>query len=79
MTFAEWIQAQPRGTMKRLEREIRIGYSTLHKLKGGAGIARYAVAQRLSDATGGLVSIDEICNPRRPIRKARARSLKRAG
>jgi transcriptional regulator with XRE-family HTH domain len=61
MTFDDWAKKQPHGTLKRLERELGVGYSTLMRLRRGEHIARYDVAKKISDATGGEVSVDEIC------------------
>ncbi len=64
MDFAAWIQTQPYGTLKRIEREHRVGYMTLHRLKKGERLDSYELASRVSRATDGAVSIDELCAPR---------------
>ena len=63
MTFKEWADQQPRGALKRIERELGVGYSTLMKLCAGGSVARYETAKRISDATDGAVSVEELCNP----------------
>lgn len=61
MRFDEWIRTQPHGTMKRLEHEMRVGYTTLQRLRAGERIRRYDIARRISDATGGAVTITDLC------------------
>jgi hypothetical protein len=61
MTFAEWVKDQPYGVMKRLEREHGFGYQTLSRVKRGERLKRYDIARRLSAATGGAVSIADLC------------------
>lgn len=66
MRFDAWVRKQPRGTLKRLERDAGVGYMTLMRAMRGDLIATYAVAKRISDATGGAVSIDELCEAEEP-------------
>ncbi len=61
MDFPTWVQSQPRGVLKRIERDCGIGYTTLHRLKRGARLDSYDLAKRLSAATGGEVTIDDLC------------------
>lgn len=62
MDFPTWAALQPHGTLKRIERETRIGYTTLHRLKRGDRLDSYQLAERVSRATGGAVSIDDLCH-----------------
>lgn len=64
MDFPSWAKAQPHGTLKRIEREQGVGYMTLYRLKRGERIDSYDLAARISKATGGEVSIDELCAPK---------------
>lgn len=64
MDFPTWAKAQPHGTLKRIEREHSVGYMTLYRLKNGGRLDSYDLAARISKATGGEVSIDELCAPR---------------
>jgi hypothetical protein len=66
MRFSEWVEGQPRGAMKRLERETGVGYNTLARLRRGETLRRYDVAKTLSDATGGAVSVADLCEPDAP-------------
>lgn len=63
MRFPEWVQSQEKGALKRIEREVGVGYTTLMRLNAGETITRYDVAKRISDATGGEVTVDELCDP----------------
>lgn len=63
MRFPEWVQTQERGALKRIERQTGVGYTTLMRLNSGDTIARYDVAKRISEATGGEVTIDDLCAP----------------
>jgi hypothetical protein len=62
MGFQEWVSAQPRGVLKRLERELRIGYTTLGCVKNGRP-ASPRVAALLFTATGGACSVNELLYP----------------
>jgi hypothetical protein len=64
MDFPAWVATQPHGTLKRIEREYGAGYSTLHRLMNGGRLDSYDLAERISKATSGAVSIEELC--RRP-------------
>lgn len=61
MTFPDWIQSQPHGTLKRLERETGVAYSTLHRARIGEPIGSYATAKKIADATAGAVTVAELC------------------
>lgn len=61
MRFPEWARAQKSGTLKRIERETGVGYTTLMRLNAGETIARYDVAKRIADATDGAVSVEDLC------------------
>ena len=63
MRFFEWAKRQPRGVLKRIELEHGVGYNTLSRLMRGETLTSYLVAKRVSAATGGEVSIEEICEP----------------
>jgi len=73
MLFPVWVRgdessavpAQPRGTLKRIERETGVGYSTLQRAMRREPIVAYDTLVALSAATGGRVSIDELAHPER--------------
>lgn len=79
MRFPEWVKQQPRGVLKRIEREHDVGYNTLARLVRGETLSNYTVAKKISDATGGAVSIAEICEaapgPAKVRPHARARAV----
>lgn len=61
MRFSDWLKAQPRGTLKSIERGTGVGYTTLQKARRGRPLFRYDVAKAISDWTGGEVTIKELC------------------
>lgn len=63
MRFPEFVRTQPRGWVKRLDREGVASESSLRKLVAGGVISDYLMAERISDATGGAVTIPELCKP----------------
>lgn len=63
MTLDQWLSSRPRGALKQLEFAASVGNVTLHKARRGVPLSRYAVAKRISEATGGAVSIAELCEP----------------
>jgi hypothetical protein len=70
MRFPAWVRTQPKGVLKDIERRTGVGYTTLMRLNAGESITRYDVAKRISDATAGAVSVEELCEP--PSRADRA-------
>lgn len=72
MKFAEYIAHAPKGEMSRLCRVTGLGYSTINELKNGKRcLHRYDVAAKLSLATGGAVTIAELCDPAGVVTKGR--------
>lgn len=61
MTFDEWARLQPRGTMMGLVRAGITSNTTIHRLRRGGRVQSYELARRISDATGGAVSIAALC------------------
>lgn len=64
MDFPSWAEKQPHGALTQLARETGCAYVTLHRLKRGGRIDSYSLAERISRATGGEVSIDDLCASR---------------
>lgn len=62
-SFKAWYEKQPRGTAARFDREGIAGHTTIHKLRHGGLLRDYAQAKRVSAATGGVVSIQDLCEP----------------
>ena len=60
MNFAKWYDKAPAGTHTRL-RAAGIGCATIHRLAHGGVIDSYELASRVSELTGGEVSIAELC------------------
>lgn len=76
MRFPDWVEKQERGTLKRIERQHGVAYMTLMRASQGKAVS-YPIAEKLSAATGGEVSIAELCDP--PPAKATRRKLKKTG
>lgn len=62
MTLHDYIEAQGAGTISRLMRTTGCAATTLHGVLDGAPIARYELAKRIADATGGAVTVHELCD-----------------
>ena len=68
MTLQEWLACaneranRTRGALKQLEHQTRLSYTTLMAAKNGAAVS-YETARRISEATGGEVTIEELCDP----------------
>lgn len=61
MQLKEWADKQPRGVLKRIEHEAKVGWTTIARAMRGEHIGRYETARRISEFTGGVVSIEELC------------------
>ena len=61
MNFAAWYKKQPKGTYKRLHFDLGVASATVYKLRKGGTIDSYALASLISEATGGEVSVAELC------------------
>ncbi len=77
MHLAEWIDSQPYGEISRLARETGLVFNTIQYLRFGRHIPSYATAKKISDATGGAVTLDELFSPPPPKRSTRTRTAKR--
>lgn len=65
MTLSEYLNAQPRrrGVLKKLAQDSGLDYSTVWNVaRRGHLLDSYRKAKRLSLATGGAVSIAELCD-----------------
>lgn len=72
MKFHEYVENQMKKTgerktacLKRLAKKSGLSLLTLQKVEGGGRLVRYDKAIKLRDLTGGLVSIQEICEERK--------------
>lgn len=63
MRLADWIGEQPRGALSRLQREVGIAWPSMYAIYSGEATPRYETARKISLATGGAVSIPELCEP----------------
>lgn len=60
MLLAEYVAREGRGTLARLQRATGLAYTTVFRaLKRPP---TYETALKLSAATGGAVTVDELCN-----------------
>lgn len=65
------MQIHGRGELTRLMHATRIAYATLHRLANDEHVARFATAKKISAATGGAVSIGELCELPAPTQKSK--------
>lgn len=62
MRLSEWAKLKGRGELSRLSHATGLAYTTV--LAGVEGkLKRYDVAKKISDATGGEVTVAELCEP----------------
>lgn len=61
MTLHEWIAAKGAGEISRLVRETGCAGTTFHDVLNGHALKRYDIAKKISDATGGKVSVADLC------------------
>lgn len=77
MTLAEWCAQEGHGEKRRLEAVTKLGYNTIVYLAAGRYGATYDTARKLSEATGGKVTIEELCDPTGSAKRKRAHARKR--
>lgn len=63
MRLDEWVQTRGEGAITRLQSQTGLSYTAVHDAVRGKSRPTYATAMRLSAATGGRVSAEEICDP----------------
>lgn len=61
MNLTEYAQQQGHGALARIARRSGVSYTTVRFAAGGNPIKRYEVAKRISDATDGVVTVDDLC------------------
>ena len=61
VTLSEWIDSKGRGEVSRLTRVTGLAYTTIMYARDGRKRVGYETAKAISDATGGKVSIADIC------------------
>jgi DNA-binding transcriptional regulator YdaS (Cro superfamily) len=62
MKLREYVEREGVGTISRLSRVTGISYTTLLAAINGRAATRYDTAKKISEATGGAVSISDICD-----------------
>jgi hypothetical protein len=73
MRLREWVRKRLRGELTRLQLATGVAYTTLHKLAHDEHEATYETAKKVSAATGGAVSIAELCELPRGSKSRKAR------
>lgn len=63
MKLSKWLEARGRGAAAQLARDAEVDYSTIHRVKGGEILKDYMTAKRIADATGGEVTVKDLCEP----------------
>lgn len=61
--FDQWLATQERGTQARIYREHGISFATMWNAQKRKPLKRYETAKKLSQATGGIVSVEALCEP----------------
>ncbi len=72
MRLKDYVESLPNryGALSRLARKAEISFPVVSGVYNGTRtIKRYETAKRLSDATGGAVSIADLCEAPPPKRK----------
>jgi hypothetical protein len=53
--------------LRRVSQRSGVSYTTVRRAAAGEILIKnYDVARKISDATGGAVSVDDLCNPAMP-------------
>lgn len=63
MLLRDWAKREGYGSLTRIFRNSGVAYSTVYNAYLGKRVGRYATAKAISDATGGEVTVDELCAP----------------
>lgn len=67
MKLAEYVEREGWGSIQRICERSGVSYPTVHgAAKHWTPITKYDVAKAISEATGGEVSIKELCEPGPP-------------
>lgn len=77
MHFSEWVKSQSRGVLTRVARQANLSYGKVLSTAQGYRVAKYETAEKISKATNGEVTIDELCDlslpiPPQPAKRKRA-------
>ena len=71
MLLGDYIKKHGYGTMRLLANDSGVSYVTVRNATRGMLIKHYDVAKALSKATGGVVSIPELCETVEELLKKR--------
>lgn len=63
MKFSAYIEREGRGSIQRVARDSGVSYQAVWYAKNGQPISRYVIAKKISLATGGEVTIKNLCEP----------------
>jgi hypothetical protein len=73
MRLREYIDTAGHGEISRIVRAAGVAASTLHDVLNGKPIRRYETAKKIAAATGGKVTVEELCEaPAKPAKRKRA-------
>jgi len=62
MKLADYVEREGRGAIARISRESGVSYTTVHAIaRHGQTLSRYDLAKQISDATGGAVTVEDLC------------------
>jgi hypothetical protein len=74
MRLDQYRERHGRGVLRELGKrcEGRVSYTTIIAVANGLVLKNYEKARAISEATGGEVSVDELCSPPPQVRSRRA-------
>jgi len=61
MRLTEYVRQKGRGSIKQIAEASGVSYQTVRLAAAGMLVKQYDVAKAISDATGGVVDIAELC------------------
>lgn len=62
---------QGRGELSRISRVTKLAYSTVHAIYAGKAVPGYKTAKKLSKATKGSVTVEELCEAQKRTTKTK--------
>jgi DNA-binding XRE family transcriptional regulator len=63
MDLDEYIRSKPYGEHARIAKAADVFYTTITAIRKRRSKPTYATAKRISEATGGAVTIEDLCEP----------------
>lgn len=61
MTLDEFLKKKGSPTARDLAEKSGVSYTTIKSVRKGMKVKLYAIAKAISDATGGKVSVEALC------------------